>query len=213
MHPFEIKSVTAEAFKKYGKVLGDCDYEPFISYMSTIPIPQGITYVASSEDLESMEVARYFEEKVFGELPIQIGYCNGHNTLLNAAEYHKSSEVNLGVTDFLLILGNQADITQDFTYDTRLMEIFNVPAGIAVELFAGTLHYAPCDANEEGFKCIAILTKGTNTELVKKHIKSGEDQLMFAKNKWLIAHPESDLAMQGAFVGLVHENISVSSKK
>jgi hypothetical protein len=38
-----------------------------------------------------------------------------------------------------------------------------------------------------------------------------EDVLLWARNKWLIAHAESDEARQGAFVGLVGENIDIAS--
>ena len=38
---------------------------------------------------------------------------------------------------------------------------------------------------------------------------TGESRLMTAKNKWLIAHPESGLDKDGAFVGLVGENLRV----
>ena len=39
-------------------------------------------------------------EKGFGGLPVQIGYCNGSNVKLNALEYHRSSEIDIAVTDF-----------------------------------------------------------------------------------------------------------------
>ncbi|EKC52939.1 hypothetical protein LEA_16631, partial [human gut metagenome] len=32
--------------------------------------------------------------------------------------------------------------------------------------------------------------------------KKGEDALLFAKNKWLVAHPDSGLEEQGAWMGL-----------
>ena len=44
--------------------------------------------------------------KSFGEMEIQIGYCNGHNSMLNALEYHKSSEINVAATDAVLLLGS-----------------------------------------------------------------------------------------------------------
>ena len=52
-----------------------------------------------------------------------------------------------------------------------------------------------------------ILPKGTNTEIDFALPKSGEDALMTAKNKWLIAHEEA--AIKGAFNGLRGENISL----
>ena len=52
-------------------------------------------------------MAKEIEKIFYGELPIQIGYCNGHNELLNAVEYHRSSEINLAATDAVLILGSE----------------------------------------------------------------------------------------------------------
>ena len=52
-----------------------------------------------------------------------------------------------------------------------------------------------------------ILPKGTNTEIDFALPKSGEDALMTAKNKWLIAHEEAGI--RGAFNGLLGVNIEV----
>ena len=52
-----------------------------------------------------------------------------------------------------------------------------------------------------------MLPKGTNEALVQKGRGAGEDRLLFANNKWLIAHPESGLDKDGAFIGLVGENL------
>ena len=82
-------------------------------------------------------------------MPIQIGCCNGHNKKLNAVEYHRDSEVDIAVDDLILILGKQQDIEEDHTYDTSRMEAFLVPAGTAVEVYATTLHYAPCHVKDE----------------------------------------------------------------
>lgn len=57
-------------------------------------------------------------DSLYGGMPIQIGYCNGHNHLLNAVEYHRDSEINIAVTDMILILGKEQDITEDHTYDS-----------------------------------------------------------------------------------------------
>ena len=96
----------------------------------------------------------------YGELPIQIGYCNGHNTKLNAVEYHRNSEINIAVTDLILIIGKQQDIEADYTYDTSLMEAFLVPAGTVIEVYGTTLHYAPCHVEDGGFRCVVVLPKG-----------------------------------------------------
>lgn len=149
---------------------------------------------------------------VYGEMPIQIGYCNGHNTRLNALEYHRSSEINVAVTDAVLILGLQSDMENDLTYDTAKVEAFLVPAGTAVEVYATTLHYAPCGVAGNGFQVAIVLPKGTNYPLQEDHAEvladgtaSNEDALLTAVNKWLIGHPEGGLDA-GTFLGLKGEN-------
>ena len=99
------------------------------------------------------------------------------------------------------------DVEPDHTYDTSKIEAFLVPAGTGIEVYATTLHYAPCHVNEGGFQCVVVLPKGTNTELTFPTEKTGEDSLMTAKNKWLIAH--EDAKIEGAFNGLKGENITI----
>ena len=142
-------------------------------------------------------------------MPIQVGFCNGHNKKLNAVEYHRDSEVNIAVTDLILILGKQQDITTEFTYDSGLMEAFLVPAGTVIEVYATTLHYAPCHVEDSGFRCVVILPKGTNMELESLgEAVYKEDQLLFATNKWLIGHEEGGLP-EVAYIGITGENLSV----
>ena len=131
----------------------------------------------------------------------------GHNVLLNAVEYHRSSEINLAATDAVLILGSEADVTDDFTYETSKMEAFRIPAGTAVEVYATTLHYAPCHVDDAGFQVAVILPKGTNYPLDEAHA-GGEDALLTAKNKWLIGHAEGGLP-EGSHIGLIGKNLNV----
>ena len=149
---------------------------------------------------------------MYGELPIQIGYCNGHNTKLNAVEYHRNSEINIAVTDLVLIIGKQQDIGADYTYDTSLMEAFLVPAGTVIEVYGTTLHYAPCHVEDGGFRCVVVLPKGTNTDMEPLEIKNKEDELLFARNKWLIGHEEGGLP-GNAFIGLKGENLHVGNEQ
>lgn len=203
-----IYDVTDERFRRYGKVIKNIDFTTLVEAMKKTPVPEDVVYEPASQELEALPVAKEISNVFFGELPIQIGYCNGHNTKLNAVEYHRSSEINVAATDAILLLGLEVDVTDDFTYDTAKIEAFKVPAGTAVEVYATTLHYAPCQASEEGFQVSIILPKGTNYPLDKKHT-GGEDALITAKNKWLIGHPEGGLP-KGSFLGLVGKNININ---
>lgn len=204
-----IKKVTDKAFRKYGQVLKNYDCKEILDKMQSTPLPEGVIYEPSIKELEDLAIAKELRDREYGELPIQIGYCNGNNYMLNAVEYHRSSEINIAVTDLILLLGSQQDIEEDYSYDTSKIEAFLVPAGTAIEVYATTLHYAPCNANDGGFKCVVVLPKDTNQPLEGKLEKAYEDALLFAKNKWLIGHKDTDLGAQGAFIGLVGENISI----
>ena len=204
----EIKKVTDPAFKAYGKVVSGYDLSQLLQAMEKTPLPEDTIYVPSDPQLESLFVCRQMEKNLYGQLPVQVGYCNGHNQKLNALEYHRTSEINVAVTDLVLMLGNQQDIQEDYTYDTSLVEAFLVPAGTAIEVYATTLHYAPCHVNEGGFRCVVILPKDTNTDLDLIEQIFPEDRLLFAKNKWLIGHEEGGLDPQ-AFIGLKGENLSL----
>ena len=203
----KIQKVTDPAFRKYGQVLEGYDFTGLIKEMKHTPVPEDVIYVPSVEELEALDIMKDLQNKGYGGLPVQIGYCNGHNKKLNAVEYHRNSEINVAVTDLVLLIGHQQDIEPDHTYDTSRIEAFLVPAGTGIEVYATTLHYAPCHVNEGGFQCVVVLPKGTNTDLTFQTGKTGEDSLMTAKNKWLIAHEDAKIA--GAFNGLKGENITI----
>ena len=204
----EIKKVTDPEFRKYGKIVEKIDFSGLIRALEEkTPLPEAVVYEPSVEALEAESVFQLLEGKAYGEMPVQIGYCNGHNHKLNALEYHRSSEINVAATDAILLVGHQQDITPEFTYDTFLVEAFLLPKGTAVEVYATTLHYAPCSVGNQGFRVGIILPRGTNYPL--KDVHAGwEDQLLAATNKWLIGHPEGGLP-EGSHLGLVGENITV----
>ena len=201
-----VKKVTDPAFKAYGRVITGYDFSGLLKAMEQTPLPEDVIYIPSLPEMEALPAAKELENGIYGQMPIQIGCCNGHNKKLNAVEYHRDSEVDIAVDDLILILGKQQDIEEDHTYDTSRMEAFLVPAGTAVEVYATTLHYAPCHVKDEGFRCVIVLPKDTNLEPVE--VKDPEDRLLFARNKWLIGHAEGGLP-EGAFIGLKGENLSV----
>lgn len=205
-----IKPVTSRAFKPYGKVIKGYYLHSLAEAMESTECPDdAVVYYPSIKELESLKVYKQFSEEAYGGMPIQIGFCNGRNHLLNAVEYHRDSELNYACTDLILLVGKVSDIGKDFTYDTKKMQAFFVKKGTLIEVYATTLHYAPISAEENAnFRCVVVLPKGTNEPLPargKAHTK--EDKLLTHVNKWLIAHEESGLGETGAFVGLKGENI------
>ena len=204
----QIYDVTDERFRVYGRVVKNIDFSSLVEELKKTPVPDGVVYEPKADAFMALPVADQIRRVFYGELPVQIGYCNGHNSLLNALEYHKSSEINVAATDAILLVGKEQDITEDFTYDTALAEAFLLPQGMAVEMYATTLHYAPCGVDGAGFQVAIVLPKGTNLDLEESH-EGGEDGHLTAKNKWLLGHPEGGLP-QGSPMGLVGKNLCVT---
>ena len=206
----QIYQVTDERFKKYGKVISNVDFTELVKALEEkTPLPEGVEYVPGCEALEALPVMQELSTKTYGEMPIQIGYCNGHNRKLNALEYHRDSEINIAVSDMVLLLAKEEEVEDDYTLDTSKVKAFFVPAGTMIEVYATTLHYAPCQTSDKGFRCVVVLPEGTNGELSHKpENKSGEEKLLAAVNKWLIGHAEGGLP-EGSFIGLKGENTEV----
>ena len=162
--PMKIYQVTDPEFAEYGKVVTGYDVQPIVDALKEhTPLPEGTDYVAEEPALQNLEASKAIAPSLFGGLPAQFGWCNGHNTKLNCVEYHRSSEFNLGTEDFILLLGRECDITKDWKLDTDTIKAFKVPAGVLVEVYATSLHYAPCHADaSKGFKVLVALPQGTN---------------------------------------------------
>lgn len=204
----EIKSVNSNEFKKYGRIVDEIDFSELLAAMYKTEATNEVVYEPSVPVLENCGIKDTLDKYFGGGLPVQIGYCNGSNHVLDALEYHRSSEINVAKTDFIALLGSQQDISADYTYETSKIEAFKIPAGCAVEFYATTLHYAPISAGSK-FKVAVVLPKGTNEPLKFKPQKVGEEALLTAQNKWLIAHIESGLDKDGAHIGLTGENITI----
>lgn len=206
----EIKSVFDKEFAPYGQVHKGYELSGLLAAMKAIPLPEeGTTYRPSIPELEAQNVFRQFEAAAYGGMPVQLGMCWGRNTKLNCLEYHRDSEFNVGTEDFILLLAKQDEIVNG-TLDTAKVKAFRVPAGVVVEVYATTLHYAPCHTDPaSGFRVMVALPRGTNTEKPAAVPDCGDSKLLWARNKWLLAHPDSANAAQGAHVGLSGENIDI----
>ena len=207
----KIYQVSDPEFREYGRIVEGCEVSQILEVLRKVaPIPEGTVYVPKDDAIQSLEEAKRLELTLFGGVPAEFGYCSGHNAKLNCLEYHRCSEFNLGTEDAILLVARQQEIEDGFL-DTAKVKAFLVPAGTLVEVYATTLHYAPCHADaQKGFQMLVVLSDGTNTEKPSFEVKSDEDTFLTAANKWLLAHPESDEAKSGARVGLKGENIDIS---
>ena len=207
-----IESVYDPSFKPYGQALTGYNTAALVSAMEAIPLPEeGVAYEPSIAALEASAIFGQLQNNAYGGMPVQIGMCWGRNTRLNCLEYHRDSEVNIGAGDFILLLAKQDEIV-DGQLDTARVRAFRVPAGVAVEVYATTLHYAPCHVDgAKGFRVAVALPRGTNEARPVLTPLNAEDDRLWAKNKWLLAHPDSGEAGQGAWVGLIGENIDIKN--
>ena len=201
-----------DRFARYGSIVKGIDPVAYRADASNQQPESGVTYVASISELENLPVTSVIGAQIFGELPIQAGCVCGFNQTLNALEYHKSIEVNVAVTDILLLLAHTDDIVDGHISYNRV-ELFYVPAGKTVEIRPTTLHFAPVQVDENGFCAIVILPSGTNLPLdggLPSDTATGEKRLLFMKNKWLIASPGSPQAESGGYIGLEGKRIIVN---
>jgi len=205
-----IYSVFDKKFQNYGKVLENYDLTSACEAIKKIPMPEtAVKYEPSIATLEYESVFGKLQNNEYGGMPIQFGLCWGYNTSLTALEYHRDSEVNFGPEDFILLVAKREEI-EDGKIDSSKVVAFRVPAGTAVEVYATTLHYSPCQTSEKGFKAAIILPKGTNTKYPEIEISNAEDKMLRACNKWLLAHKDSKAAELGAYVGLTGKIVTVA---
>lgn len=209
-----IYPVTSPEFARYGRVISGYEGEcaAITGALNThTPLPEATGYVPEEPALQQLPQAQVLGGSLYGGMPVQFGWCNGHNTRLNCLEYHRDSEFNLGTEDFILLLAKQEEI-ENGQLDTARVKAFRVPAGVLVEVYATTLHYAPCHTDPaKGFRVMVALPKGTNTDKPELPVQGGDDAWLWAFNKWLLAHPDSDEARQGAAAALVGENIDIAA--
>lgn len=205
----KIYSVHDKEFRDYGTVVENFPCEEILKVLGKKTCPEdSVLYVPSDEELEGLEDSKKMFKTMCGSVPMQMGYTNGHCRKMNALEYHKSSEWNVSTEDIILFLGLRTDLDENYTMDTSKVKAFLLPAGTLVEVFATTLHYAPCQTNENGYRCIVVLPKGTNLTYNIDVNAKGEDRLLAATNKWLVGHPEGG-CQEGTFIGLTGVNLEV----
>ena len=209
----KILSVYDEAFRPYGRVVEGYPVEGLLKALAETPCTDAVVYEPRIEALHQAENAEAIGAALYGGMPFQFGFCNGVNTKLNCLEFHRDSEFNLGTEDFILLVAKQDDIV-DGVLDTAKVAAFKAPAGVLVECYATTLHYAPCSAKlGQGFRVLIALPDKTNTDYagVRQGVNA-MDKMLWARNKWLLAHPESSEAAAGAVVALTGVNIDIAAE-
>ncbi|MBR4761226.1 MAG: DUF4867 family protein [Clostridia bacterium] len=204
INDFEIKSVFDSDFDSYGRIV-NLDTAEIIEAAEKFAMPQDVVYMPSTPEFEVLPVAKTIQNELFGTLPAQIGYCYGRSTMLNATEWHTSSEINIAATDLVILIAHRWDI-KDGKIDSSKFKGFFVPKGTAVEVFATTLHYSPCQVSDDGFRWVVALPKNTNTDLETTVYDKG----LIAKSKWVVAHVDNEEEIsKGAIAGITGVNLQV----
>jgi len=205
-----VLNCSEKAFRRYGFEVSGYDFKDLLGALNNAPCPKdGVVYKAEEPAMQNLSVREEISSNLYGGMPIQLGYCNGHSLKLNCLEYHRGSELIVAGTPLILLLADLRDV-ENGVLDTSSVEAFLVPQGCAVMLYETAMHYAPCTASgSDCFRSVVGLPQGTN--LAKPEISplNAEDKRLWAANKWLLAHPDTGEAKNGAYVGLTGENISL----
>lgn len=199
-------SVEDKEFSAFGRIIKNIDVTEITKVSEKFDKNiDGSSYLPSVKEFEALEIADKIKNECFGTLPTQIGYCWGKNSMLNATEWHTSSEINIAITPLVLILGHIWDI-KNGKIDSSDFKAFYLPAGTVVEVYATSLHYCPCQVSDSGFGSVVGLPLDTNTNLEIKP----ENPLIFRKNKWIICHVENkDLIDVGVVAGITGTNFEI----
>ena len=210
----KIYSVNDPEFKPYGRVVTGLEAAKaeILQALATTPLPEATDYVAEEPVLQELPAMVEVSEHLFGGMPVQLGWCNGHNTRLNCLEYHRASEFNLGARDFILLVAHRWEI-EDGKLDTACVKAFRVPAGTVVEVFNTTLHYTPCMVDDGGFQVMVALPAGTNgprPEAAADMPTAGDSYCYWKADKWVLCHADSPKAAEGGYVGLIGKNIDIT---
>lgn len=207
--PFD--SVYDAAFRPFGRVIDFEADELIQKSMEVCPMPEkGTRYEKSIAALEEVKGGDSVRRVLRGEGDTEIGCCWGYNSFLNGLEYHRASEHNIAATDLVLLLAPQQAM-EGFELDARHVHAFFVPAGTTIEVYATSMHYAPCQVSDAGFICLVVLPRGTNGPLKDPApADDGDGRLLTARDKWLICHNENKSAIdRGVYPGIHGINYEV----
>jgi len=205
--------VSDAAFARYGKVLSGTQADKAIAAARQMwKVADGVDYAVSVPEFEAdVQLVQYLSQRMYGGMPIEIGWVFGRNNALNGLEYHQGSEVIFVLEDVVLLVALANEITwePDAYLDTKKVKAFYAPKGSVVEMPSWCMHFVPVNVSKQtGFCNLFVLPRGTGTALDFTPPASPEGKILGAKNMWLLSHP--DAAGEGKHAGLRGENIFVN---
>ncbi|GBG93695.1 hypothetical protein LFYK43_01540 [Ligilactobacillus salitolerans] len=210
---YQIQAISAPSFSKYGKIYTDYDISEIVKYMdNNISIdPENNVYVPSNAELEAIPAIQTIGTDIFADLPIEAGECTGQSLNFTAVEYHQGSELNIFLTDVVMVLGKRSILEENGTFNAKEeAELFYVPRGTVVEFYSDTLHYSPIKVDAAGFKIIVMLPAGSNQELPENF--HSNNLRIVKRNKFQVVHESrKDKIAQGAQIGVTGDLIELKA--
>lgn len=205
----KIYSIRDQEFEKYGVVYDNYDLTSIKTYMQTIKIPTDHNdYIPDDQVLEADPVINEIARDVYAGMSVSVGPCSGQSTSFSAIEFHQGSEVNITLTDLVMVLGKRQDIHENQYNAEENAELFFVPAGTVFEMYSDTLHYSPCKVENTGFKAIVMVLAGTNQPLPNGF--SSTNKMIVKQNKFQMAHASrADKIAAGILPGVVGKLIDI----
>ena len=79
----KIYSVYDPEFKAYGQIQHGFPTEELLAALAQTPVSDGVEYVACEPALQELAVRQLVSDHLYGGMPVQLGWCNGHNNALN----------------------------------------------------------------------------------------------------------------------------------
>lgn len=210
----KLYDVNSPEFSVYGVLYPNYDISRIKTILTSLPLPEsGSRYLQSIEALEKEETIQSIGKDIFAGLPINAGATIGYTTDFSAVEFHQSSEVNIALDDVILVLGQRQLLEVNQTFDPHTEgKAFYIPAGSVIELFNTTLHYAPVEVFEHGYRVVVVVVEGTNTALPSDF--HSQNPRVVKKGKFQVVHPSrKDKIAQGYQVGMSGELMTFNPLK
>ena len=161
-----MKTVFDQAFLPYGRPVTDVPTDEVMRALAGLPMPEeGMTYSPREDALHACLEFEPYGERLYADMPYQLGYCAGENESADTMVRHGGSAFVCGESEFTLAVRHRWESET---------ERFTVPAGQLTEIYGDTLRSAPLG---RGFRVLVILPFATNTDW------QGADGAIF-RNTW-----------------------------
>lgn len=207
-----IRTIGDESFRKFGDIKSQYNIDELVDYFDkNISIPNdGNKYVTSNPNIENYTVIQELSNDIYPAMPTQAGECVGHGTDFSAVEYHQGSETNIFFTDTIMVLAKRSQMTFNEINIQKQGEIYFIPRGTVIEFYSDTLHYAPIQVDNNGFKIVVLVLKGTNEELPDNF--HSNNKMIVKTNKFQVVHASrTDKIAQGAAIGVTGDLLTFNS--